>query len=176
MPVRWTISEDSTDDRKIVRNRYSAFLRTYSPTTSSEPRYRRSQIRRFLHGSIPRQSTPIQPANGRIDTQQQQLMQQQQQQPGMPPNTQGISIQPDGITSQASPGRPGFSMPGGPQRVPEQAQLSDMDKQRGFAMGGPQRMDFSRIAFNFIHATPYVGPGWQASISIAERVGKAQDL
>lgn len=49
-------------------------------------------------------------------------------------------------------------------------------QQRGFAMGGPQGMDFSRIAFQFIQATPYVGPGWQASVPIAERVGKAQDL
>lgn len=49
-------------------------------------------------------------------------------------------------------------------------------QQRGFPMGTPQGMDFSRIAFQFIQATPYVGPGWQASVPIAERVGKAQDL
>ncbi|KUI59224.1 hypothetical protein VP1G_11107 [Cytospora mali] len=52
-----------------------------------------------------------------------------------------------------------------------------MPQQHGrFAMGGAQGMDFSRIAFQFIQNTPYVGPGWQASVPIAERVGKAQDL
>lgn len=49
-------------------------------------------------------------------------------------------------------------------------------QQTRFAMPGAQGMDFSRIAFQYIQGTPYVGPGWQASVPIAERVGKAQDL
>lgn len=40
----------------------------------------------------------------------------------------------NGMAPQASSGRPGFQMPGGPQRVPDQAQLSDMDKQRAHQM------------------------------------------
>lgn len=52
-----------------------------------------------------------------------------------------------------------------------------MPQQQGrFGMGGAQGMDFSRIAFQFIQSTPFVGSGWQAGVAIAERVGKAQDL
>lgn len=52
-----------------------------------------------------------------------------------------------------------------------------MQQQQGrFGMGGAQGMDIGRLAYETIQATPYVGPGWQASVAIAERVGKAQDL
>ncbi|KAJ0116525.1 hypothetical protein J7T55_007505 [Diaporthe amygdali] len=57
-------------------------------------------------------------------------------------------------------------MPG--QLMPQQ--------QNRFGVGGGQGMDFGQYAFQFIQNTPYVGPGWQTSVAITERVGKAQDL
>lgn len=45
----------------------------------------------------------------------------------------------------------------------------------GGGVGGPG-MDFSQYAFNFINSTPYVGPGWQTTVAISERVGKAHEL
>lgn len=50
-------------------------------------------------------------------------------------------------------------------------------QQNRFGVGGGQGgMDFGQYAFQFIQNTPYVGPGWQTSVAITERVGKAQDL
>ncbi|KAG8161413.1 hypothetical protein KVR01_008400 [Diaporthe batatas] len=43
------------------------------------------------------------------------------------------------------------------------------------AMSGPG-MDFSQFAFNCINSAPYIGPGWQTTVAISERVGKAHEL
>lgn len=56
---------------------------------------------------------------------------------------------------------PLVSEPQGPQPPPNQR---------------PNEMDIGHYAFQFMQNTPYVGPGWQNSVSIMERVGKAQDL
>jgi hypothetical protein len=45
----------------------------------------------------------------------------------------------------------------------------------GGGMGNPG-MDFSQFAFNCINNAPYVGPGWQTTVAISERVGKAHEL
>ncbi|POS78289.1 hypothetical protein DHEL01_v203319 [Diaporthe helianthi] len=45
----------------------------------------------------------------------------------------------------------------------------------GGGMSGPS-MDFSQFAFNFINSSPYAGPGWQTTVAISERVGKAHEL
>lgn len=60
------------------------------------------------------------------------------------------------------------------QQMP--GQLMPQQQNRFGVGGGGQGMDFGHYAFQFIQNTPYVGPGWQTSVAITERVGKAQDL
>lgn len=61
---------------------------------------------------------------------------------------------------------PGF-VPQGPQLPPDQQPLSDASKQETF---------FGHYASQFIQNHPYVGSGWQADVTITERVGKTQTL